>query len=183
MKRRNFIRLSGPLAFTPVFLKNNFIRPFLTPTLTKYFACEGINDRVLVVVQIKGGNDGLNCVIPINQYDKYKSFRTKIGIAESDLVNIDTGLPLENQVGLHPSLGLFKAMYELDEFALIQAVGYANSNKSHFKGTDTWLSGGDSTPQYNNLNSGWMGRYLDHSYPGLAGEPTVDHPDPLGIQL
>lgn len=183
MKRRKFIQLSGPLAFTPVFFKNNFVRPFLTPTLTRFFACEGVNDRVLVVVQIKGGNDGLNCVIPMNQYDMYKSFRPKIGIAETDLVNIDTGLPLENQIGLHPELGLFKAMYELDELAVIQAVGYANNNKSHFKGTDTWLSGGDATPEYNNLTSGWVGRYLDHSYPGLAGNPTVDNPDPLGIQL
>lgn len=183
MKRRNFLRMSAPLAFSPVVMKNNLIRPYASASLSKLFGCEEISDRHLVVVQIKGGNDGLNNIIPLSQYDHYKNFRPKIGIPENDLVNLDNNLELRSQVGLHPSLSTFKALYERDEFSLIQGVGYANNNKSHFKGTDIWLSGGDSTNQGNNVSSGWMGRYLDHSYPGLAGEPTLEHPDPLGIQL
>jgi len=183
MKRRNFLRITGPLAFSPVVMKGNLLRPFATGSLTKLFGCEDVNDRHLVVVQIKGGNDGLNCIIPLNQYDLYKTYRPKIAIPQADLVNLDSTVTLERQVGLHPSLTSFKALYERNEFSFVQAVGYANSNKSHFKGTDLWLSGGDSTQSKNNLNSGWLGRYLDSSYPGLAGEPTLDHPDPLGIQL
>ena len=183
MKRRNFLRMTAPVAFSPLVLDGNILKPFMSASLNKMFNCEDVNDRVLVVVQMKGGNDGLNCVVPTNQYDMYKSFRPTIGTDLNKLLTLDSSLSNQDQVSLHPNLASFKALYEKDAFAVVQAVGYANSNKSHFKGTDLWLSGGDSTPQNYNLGSGWIGRYLEASYPGLPGEPTDDFPDPLGIQL
>ncbi len=183
MKRRNFLRLSAPAVLSPLVLDKNILRPFATGSLARLFNCEDVNDRVLVVVQMKGGNDGLNCIVPTNQYDTYFNFRPVIGIPLDQLIPLDNALSNDDHVSLHPALVSFKELYEQGSFTLVQAVGYANSNKSHFKGTDLWLSGGDSIPAHFNYKSGWMGRYLDASYPGLAGEPTVDFPDPLGIQL
>lgn len=183
MKRRNFLRLSAPLTLSPLVIQGNVLSPFVSGSLTRMFSCGDINDRVLVVVQMKGGNDGLNCVVPTYQYDTYKSFRPVIGTEAGRLLALDNTLSNEHHISLHPNLAPFKELYEKGSLSIVQAVGYANSNKSHFKGTDLWLSGGDSTPAHFNYGSGWMGRYLDASYPGLAGEPTVDLPDPLGIQL
>lgn len=183
MKRRNFLRLSAPVVLSPLVLDKNTLRPFASGSLARLFNCEDVNDRVLVVVQMKGGNDGLNCIVPTNQYDTYFNFRPVIGIPLDQLIPLDNTLSNDDHVSLHPALVSFKELYEQGSFTLVQAVGYANSNKSHFKGTDLWLSGGDSIPAHFNYKSGWMGRYLDASYPGLAGEPTVDFPDPLGIQL
>ena len=175
--------MTAPVAFTPLVLDGNILKPFMTASLNRMFNCEDVNDRILVVVQLKGGNDGLNCVIPTNQYDTYKNYRPVIGTDLDKLLSLDNGLSTQDHVSLHPSLAGFKELYEKDSFSIVQAVGYENSNKSHFKGTDLWLAGGDSTAANYNLGSGWMGRYLDASYPGLAGEPTVEFPDPLGIQL
>jgi len=183
MKRRNFLRLSAPLTLSPLVIRGNVLSPFVSGSLTRMFSCGDINDRVLVVVQMKGGNDGLNCVVPTYQYDTYRSFRPVIGTEADKLLALDNTLSNEHHISLHPNLAPFKELYEKGSLSIVQAVGYANSNKSHFKGTDLWLSGGDSTPAHFNYGSGWMGRYLDASYPGLAGEPTVDLPDPLGIQL
>lgn len=183
MKRRNFLKLSTPMVMAPVVLQGSIAKPFMSASLNRMFNCEEVNDRVLVVVQLKGGNDGLNCVIPTNQYDIYKNFRPAIGTELNKIISLDNSLSNPDHVSLHPNLVSFKELYEKNSLAVIQAVGYENSNKSHFKGTDLWLSGGDSNPANYNYGSGWMGRYLDASYPGLAGEPTVDFPDPLGIQL
>lgn len=183
MKRRNFLRLSAPLTLSPLVIQGNVLSPFVSGSLTRMFNCEEINNRVLVVVQMKGGNDGLNCVVPTYQYDTYRSFRPVIGTEAGKLLALDNTLSNEDHISLHPNLAPFKELYDKGSLSVVQAVGYANSNKSHFKGTDLWLSGGDSTPAHFNYGSGWMGRYLDASYPGLAGEPTVDFPDPLGIQL
>ncbi|HMY83469.1 MAG: DUF1501 domain-containing protein [Saprospiraceae bacterium] len=183
MKRRNFLRISTPAVLGPLVLEKSILKPFATGSLARIFNCEDVNDRILMIVQLKGGNDGLNCIVPTNQYDTYKNFRPTIGTSLDQLIPLDNTLSNDDHISLHPGLISFKELYDQGCFTLVQAVGYANSNKSHFKGTDLWLSGGDSTPAHFNYKSGWMGRYLDASYPGLAGEPTVDHPDPLGIQL
>jgi len=183
MKRRKFLQVSTPMIVGPLVVQNNLLKPFVSGSLARMFNCEEVNDRVLVIVQLKGGNDGLNCLIPTFQYDTYKNFRPVIGIGQDKLIHLDTTLDNDHQVMLHPNLAPFKELYEKDQFSMVQGVGYANTNKSHFKGTDLWLSGGDSTPAHFNFGSGWVGRYLDASYPGIAGEPTVNFPDPLGIQL
>jgi uncharacterized protein (DUF1501 family) len=149
-------------------------------------ACPDVKDRVLVVLFLKGGNDGVNSLIPINEYDTYAGYRPGIAIADSGAnayIPLDNTLPLQDQVGLHPVMGAFKAMYDNGHAKVIQSVGYPNFNGSHFKSTDLWMSGGDGTPANNNLNSGWLGRFLDTGFPGLYGNPITEYPDPLGIQL
>lgn len=149
-------------------------------------ACEGVEDRVLVLIQLKGGNDGLNAVIPINQYDLYANLRPTIKIPDTGTekyLTLDATLPIPKQIGIHPKMLALKQMYDQGWAAVVQAAGYENMNQSHFTGTDLWLSGGDSTLEGSALNTGWMGRSLQAMYPEVLGSPTTENPDPLGIQL
>lgn len=160
------------------------MRPFANSKMARVLnSCEGVEDRVLVLVQLKGGNDGVNTIIPINQYDKYANLRPAIAIPENSLINLDTTLGNNEQVGLHPSLIKLKELYEKGWASLVQGVGYESMNQSHFKSTDLWFSGGDGTVANSNLRSGWMGRSLQAFFPDIIGVPTTDMPDPLGIQI
>ncbi len=182
MKRRKFLKLAAPLGISPLMLNGIPLNSFATPGMIA-MNCEGISERVLVIIQLAGGNDALNVVIPIDQIDTYSNIRPTIGIPEANLINLDTNLALEDQVGLHPSMTAIKDLYDSGKANLIQAVSYDDNNRSHFKATDLWLSGGDSTPPNFNIDTGWMGRYLSATFPGQAGNPTPANPDPLGIQL
>lgn len=160
------------------------MRPFANSKMARILnSCDGVEDRILILIQLKGGNDGVNTVIPINQYDTYANLRPAIAIPESNLLNLDSTLGNNEQVGLHPSLQHVKALYEKGWAALVQGVGYTDMNQSHFKSTDLWLSGGDGTPDNYNLRSGWMGRSLQALYPDVEGVPTASMPDPLGMQV
>lgn len=183
MKRRSFLKHTAPLSLTPFMLNGTPFRTFATPSMLGLMDCEGISERVLVLIQVRGGNDGLNAVIPLEQYNEYAGLRPTIRLEEAALVNLDSGLNLPDQVGLHPSLIDFKDLYDAGKMNLIQGVSYVSQNKSHFQSTDLWLTGGDGTSPYSNLNTGWMGRYLTYVYPNIAGNPTPIMPDPLGIQL
>lgn len=160
------------------------MRPFANKTMANILSsCDGVEERILVLIQLKGGNDGLNCIIPLNQYDRYASIRPTVKIEKDKLVHLDNTLSTADQVGLHPALTNFKAMYEKGWASLVQGVGYQNMNQSHFKATDLWLSGGDTTAQGSSLGSGWMGRALQAFYPDVKGKPSASMLDPLGIQI
>ena len=184
MKRRNFLKIFPAASVTPFVVNGHPLRPFANSKIAKILSgCDGVEDRILVLIQLKGGNDGVNTVIPLNQYDTYANLRPTIKIPETSLINLDSTLGNNEQVGLHPSLQSLKTLYEQGKAAIVQGVGYQDMNQSHFKGTDLWLSGGDSTTDGNNIPSGWMGRSLQAFYPDVAGAPTADMPDPLGIQI
>ncbi|MEM7372038.1 MAG: DUF1501 domain-containing protein [Bacteroidota bacterium] len=186
MKRRDFFKISTPLALSPFLLNGIPLNAFATPGLLRAMDCTGISERVLVLVQLRGGNDGLNTIIPIDQYSTYANLRPTIAIPDTgteSYINLDNTLAVEDQIGLHPSLAPLQSMYDDGLMNVLQGVGYQDMNRSHFKATDLWFSGGDSTPVNNNIPTGWIGRYLDHTYPGLAGNPNPFMPDPLGIQL
>jgi uncharacterized protein (DUF1501 family) len=187
MKRRNFLKIFPAAGVTPFILNGFSLRPFANSRIARIMAsCDGIQERALVLIQLKGGNDGLNVVIPIPQYDRYMQLRPNIGIKDTGTngyIALDSTMPNADQVGLHPSMTGFKALYDRGWAALIQGAGYDSINQSHFKGTDIWLSGGDSSAEYGNLTTGWMGRALQAFYPDVLGFPTPDMPDPLGIQV
>jgi uncharacterized protein (DUF1501 family) len=185
MKRRNFLKIFPAASVTPFVVNGHPLRPFANSKMARILsACDGVEDRVLVLIQLKGGNDGVNAIIPINQYDQYANLRPAIRIPEANLINLDATLGNNEQVGLHPSLQSLKTLYEQGKASLVQGVGYENMNQSHFKGTDLWLSGGDtSNSDTSNIPSGWMGRSLQAFFPDVAGTPTDDMPDPLGIQI
>lgn len=141
-------------------------------------------NRKIVLIQLHGGNDGLNTLIPMEQYATYQSYRTNIAIPDTGnraYVPLDNTLAIPDQVGVHPDMMPIKTMYDAGKVSVVQAVGYENVNQSHFRSRDIWFMGG-SFDEYK--RSGWMGRYLDHIYPDYPDAyPTTDMPDPLGLEI
>ena len=180
MKRRRFIRSVAPAGvMLPSFVQGIGFRAFDTghTFLNQVLLPTGDNDRVLVIVQLNGGNDGLNTVIPIDNYSKYVNARKNIFIEESKILKLRG----HERVGLHPAMTGMQQLFNEDKLHIVQSVGYAQPNFSHFRATDIWMSASDSKQV---LNSGWLGRFLDEAYPGFpAGYPNVNMPDPLAIQI
>ncbi len=177
MKRRNFIKLSSTATALSL-LPTDVFALFKSAGMN---SCPNINAKKIVLVQLAGANDGLNTIVPLNQYDKYALLRPRIKLSNSganSIINLDTTLSIENQVGLHPSLPKFKNLYDSGLMRIIQGVGYPIQDKSHFKSTDLWLTGGDGTPANNILDSGWVGRFLENYYANF-----INANFPLGIQL
>jgi uncharacterized protein (DUF1501 family) len=128
------------------------------------------SDRILVLIQLEGGNDGLNTVIPITN-DIYYRDRPNLAIPANQSLTLDA------DHGLHPSLTTFRDLFDDGKLAVVQNVGYDNSNLSHFRSTDIWMSGSDENVVVDN---GWVGRYLDETNPGFAENQPVE---PLAVQV
>lgn len=175
--RREFVHrglvLASAAASVPAFLQASaFGLPMPVPGAS---AIPGVpQDRVLVVVQLGGGNDGLNTVIPYGDPVYYRA-RTSIAIPEARVLRLGkwTGL------GLHPQLGGLKDLYERGMLAVVHGVGYPNPNRSHFKSMDIWHTA-DTTA----TGDGWLGRYFDSECCGFgAGEGGQAKGSPPGIAL
>jgi len=106
--------------------------------------------RILVVLQLAGGNDGLNTVVPFRN-DRYYAARPRLGVKQKDV------LRLNDEIGLHPEAAAFKSLYDEGLLSVVQGVGYPNPNRSHFVSTDIW-STADPTER---IHNGWIGRYFD----------------------
>ncbi len=164
MKRRNFIKLSATasvIGLTPFELQ-----AALKP-LKSLFECPDVSNRKLVLINLAGGNDGLNTVIPLNQYDTYANLRPTIRIKSSgtnSYIHLDSSLKNEQQIGLHPTLTGFKNLYDQGQMRIVQSVGYPSQNKSHFKSTDLYLTGNDGNGTQNGTDSGWIGRFMEQFY-------------------
>ncbi|MEM0963842.1 MAG: DUF1501 domain-containing protein [Bacteroidota bacterium] len=127
-------------------------------------------DRVLVLVQLAGGNDGLNTVVPITN-DIYYNARPTVAVDPSDT------FVLSSEVGMNRAMQSFEATWGDGDLAVVQSVGYDDQNLSHFRSTDIWMSASDSEEV---LESGWLGRALPTLYPSFLDNP----PDaPPAIQI
>ena len=177
MKRRNFIKLTSTVSVASL-LPTEVFSMFKAVGLNN---CPNVNNRKLVLIQLSGANDGLNTIVPLNQYDTYSSLRPNIKLnltGTNALINLDSTLTLPNQVGLHPAMTGFKSLYDSGFMRVIQGVGYPLQNKSHFKSTDLWLTGGDGTTNNNTIESGWIGRFLENYYTNFLSANF-----PLAIEL
>jgi uncharacterized protein (DUF1501 family) len=105
---------------------------------------------VLVVVQLGGGNDGLNTIVPVGD-DRYYAVRPTLAIPR------DQALPLVDGLGLAPGLAALKPLYDAQQMTIIQGVGYPNPSRSHFRAMEIWQTGSPTTSK----RTGWLGRYLD----------------------
>jgi uncharacterized protein (DUF1501 family) len=143
INRRKFIQL-GSLASGTLMLPK-FLKAFEGPTTAIH------GNKVLVVLQLSGGNDGLNTIIPIRN-DIYYRERPGLAIAKNKALN------LNGEAGIHPALSNLKALYDEGNLAVLNNVGYPNPDRSHFRSMDIWQTA-SSSDQY--LTSGWLGRYLD----------------------
>ena len=166
IKRKSFLQL-GSLAtaslMMPKFLKA-WERPNMVPP----------GNKVMVVLQLSGGNDGLNTVVPITN-DIYHKGRPRIGIKENEALKLTT------DCGLNPALTSLKELYDDGSLGILNSVGYPNPDRSHFRSMDIWQSASDSN-QY--VQTGWLGRYLDAQCSG-CDKPTqaVEIDDMLSLAL
>lgn len=178
MKRRDFLRTTLPAAVLPSMINGFSLKSFAADSpLAKLLGGGTDNDHVLVIVQLQGGNDGLNMVIPRDAYSSYTNARANIAIAENSILALNGN----DKTGLHPSMTGLQTLYNEEKLGIIQSVGYPQPNFSHFRATDIWMTGSDSNQV---LNSGWGGRYLDYEYPNFPnGYPNSSMKDPLGIQI
>jgi uncharacterized protein (DUF1501 family) len=176
MDRREFLKCTVPVSTIPFLLGGIAIRAYSrSPILDALTAGAVATDRVLVLVQLNGGNDGLNTVIPLDQYSALSTARPTILIPEAKV------LRLSDATGLHPAMTGLQSLFADGRLAVVQGVSYPNPNLSHFRATDIWLTAADSTEV---LTSGWLGRYLDQEFPGYpVGYPNTDVPDPVAIQI
>ncbi len=187
MKRRTFLKHLPAAAALPVTLGGVPLKAMSWNPLT-LLASQSSNDRVLIILQLHGGNDGLNTLIPIEAYDLYYSRRANIAIPKNNslrkLIPLDSTLPSAKQVGLHPDMAAVKGLYDNGRAAFVQGVSYKNNNGSHFRGRDIWFMGGGADDYY---PSGWVGRYLAKEYATLGQYPddfpNPEMPDPLGIEM
>ncbi|HXP35137.1 MAG TPA: DUF1501 domain-containing protein [Chthoniobacterales bacterium] len=163
--RRKFLRtsmLGAAATWTlPVFLEKTFFAldalaaDAFTQTVT------GKDGTILVVLQMAGGNDGLNMIVPFAD-DAYHRARPRLSLPADQILKID------NYVGLNPKLAGLKSLYDEGHVAIVQGVGYPNPNRSHFRSTEIWQTASDADRP---LSDGWIGRYFDNCCAGA--DPTV----------
>jgi len=144
MKRRDFIKqssLASSLFFVP-----SFVKAFETATKNV------LGYKKLVIIQLSGGNDGLNTIVPYTN-DIYYNNRPALAISKSNILKIN------DELGFHNKLAPLKNLYEKGYLSIINNVGYPNPNRSHFRSTDIWHTASDSNVY---SNTGWLGRYIDN---------------------
>ena len=156
--RRRFLSVGALTATVPGFLSH-------TGRLLADEKSLANRERVLVVVQLAGGNDGLNTVIPFRDEAYYKA-RPKLGIARTK------SLKIADDFALHPETGDLRKLYDAGQLAIVPNVGYPNPNRSHFRATEIWET---ATPEKDVL-TGWVGRYFDSECRGVTSPM-------LGLQL
>ncbi|TAL04250.1 MAG: DUF1501 domain-containing protein [Verrucomicrobia bacterium] len=163
--RREFLRtgaLGGALAWTvPTFLANTFSALHADAADRATQVVTGKDAQILVVLQMAGGNDGLNTVVPFTN-DHYRKARPRLALAEKNI------LKLNDDVALHSSLAGFKELYDAGQLSIVQGVGYPNPNRSHFRSTEIWQTASDAERFE---NTGWLGRYFDNTCAGC--DPAV----------
>lgn len=178
MKRRHFIKLSATasvIGLTP------FEIQAALKSVMPILECPDVSNRKLVLINLAGANDGLNTLIPLNQYDTYSNLRPDIKIPESGLnqyIRLDTTLADSQQIGLNPILTGFKSLYDEGVLRILQSVGYPSQNKSHFKSTDLYFTGNDGNSLLNGAETGWMGRFMELFYSDLLLETY-----PLAVEI
>lgn len=176
MRRRDFLKQAIPASTLPFLIGGFSLRAYgRSPFLEALVASATQTDRVLVLVQLNGGNDGLNTVIPLDQYSVLSQARANILIDSTKVLQLTTA------TGIHPAMTGLLDLYTNGKLAVVQGVSYPNPNFSHFRATDIWLTGAD----YNQTqDSGVLGRYLDLEFPGFpVGYPNSTMPDPLAISI
>ncbi|MEO6189878.1 MAG: hypothetical protein ABIO44_05400, partial [Saprospiraceae bacterium] len=173
MKRRQFIQA------VPVAVGGMTVTAYASSPMLKALSASLYDtDRVLVVVQLNGGNDGLNTVFPLDQYDELYKFRDNMLMPQNQILSLGGA---NSATGIHPAMQRFKEMYDDKKLAVIQSVGYPSFSFSHFRASDIWVSGSDANED---LNSGWLGRYVNYEYPNYpAGFPNPTMPDPPAIRI
>lgn len=172
MKRRSFVR---NLSISAVGIPLLFKHAKYEAIAKKLFSYSRLaEDRVLVILRLNGGNDGLNTVIPLDQYDNLVLQRSNI------IQPQNTILPISPTNGFHTTMTGMASLFKEGQLSIVQNVGYAEQNRSHFRSSDIWNAGTTDS----DVSTGWIGRLLDEEYPNYPDQyPNLDYPDPFVISM
>ncbi len=164
INRKKFIQLSA-LASGSVFIPD-----FLKQLQASVRPLAGGGNKILVVIQLSGGNDGLNTFIPFRN-DQYYKLRPTLGYAENSVLKVT------DEMALNPSMDAMRKLYDNGDLCIINSIGYPNPDHSHFRSMDIWNTASNSDEYY---GTGWLGRYLDarcnpcdHSHHAIEVDDTL----------
>jgi len=184
MKRRSFLHSLSHLAASPFLFSNNLYGNYisnlhsLSNTLSR--------GKILILIKLDGGNDGLNTIIPLDQFSNLNKVRKSVILPENSIIDLGG-----SNLGLHPELNAFKKLFAEGRFKVIQNVGYNNPNYSHFHSMDVWESSsfsnnenGNEGYNINTINTGWIGRYIEDLHPRYPYDyPNFNFPHPLAVEF
>ncbi|MEM9718983.1 MAG: DUF1501 domain-containing protein [Bacteroidota bacterium] len=183
MKRRDFIRNTTAAGTIPLLLGGGMPMRTMGASFKSAATCD-YADRSIVIIYLNGANDVYNAFVGLDNYGAYRNARPNIGHNQNQLMTLDSSLPNNQQLGLHPILTGMRDLYDSDKFSIVQRVGYPRANYSHFDSEDYMFRGRDGegmgmVPP----GTGFMGRFTANRYPGYQGIPFEGEPDPLGLIL
>lgn len=177
MKRRSFIKAAAATTVLPLSLNGMSLRSVQNSSLLGALGKRSANGKVLVIIQLNGGNDGLNMVVPLDQYSNLSKARSNVLLADSAVLKLKN----TTKTGLHPKMQGAQRIFDNNKMSIVQSVGYPQPDFSHFRSMDIWMSASDSNKV---LTTGWVGRYLDKRYPKFPEDyPNASMKDPLAIQI
>ena len=172
MKRRNFLRTAGLLSL-PTLGGMPAVRAALNSPLRQLLSAE--SDRILIVVQLFGGNDGLNTLVPLDQLSALSAVRPTLLLPEDQLHKLD------DRLGMHPAMDGMRDLYRDGKLTIVQSVGYPEPNRSHFRSSEIWATASAAQEE---LSTGWLGRYFDTRHPDYPDNyPNADTPDPVALTV
>ena len=184
MKRRDFLAATSSFLL-PVMVDGMGLKAFgvNSPLVQSLMKTDALTkDRVLVIIYLNGGNDGLNTVIPLDQHTFYSNLRSNIAIPQASVLPIGDG-----STGLHPSMMGLQQMHANGKLAVVHSVSYPTPSYSHYRATDIWMTATDANVQ---VDTGWAGRYLEDRFANYPSPPITDRDaanavmeDPLAIQI
>lgn len=173
LNRRDFIKLTSIASASLPFALSGF--PLYANDKPKEYQFNTENENILVLVQLQGGNDGLNTVFDLNQYDNLQSVRSNIIIPESELLTVNS------TTSFHPAMAGLQNIWNKDKLAIVQNVGYPNQNRSHFRSSDIWNSASNANDF---VSSGWIGRFFEEKHPTFPENyPNEHNTDPFAITI
>lgn len=179
MKRRDFFRAASS-CLLPVMVDGFGMKALARDSalVQSLMQTTAVNtDRVLVIIYLNGGNDGLNMVLPLDQYSAYNALRSNIAIPQSSAL----ALAGNDATGLHPAMTGLRDLYNNGKLSIVHSVSYPSPDQSHYRATDIWMTAVDATQT---VDTGWAGRYLEDRFPGYpTGFPNAQMEDPLAIQI
>lgn len=170
MNRRNFLRTGGILGLP-------FMASPLSAGMTRMLEqlVDPASDRVLVLLQLTGGNDGLNTLIPLDQYATLTGLRNNVILPENSLLGIT------DTQALHPAMTGMRNLFNDGILGAIQGVGYPDQNRSHFRSTDIWTSASAADEV---ITTGWLGREFQDKQPDFPENyPNEEYPAPFAIAM
>ncbi len=168
--RRSFLQALGIAGSGTIMLGSNLVTASAPSPLTAAIS-NSETENILILIRLVGGNDGLNTIIPLNQFDTYANYRPNIYIPESKII------PLTDEYGIPVYMKNAETMWQDGQMKVVHGVGYEGQNLSHFQGSDNWAT---TDPAMRKMKTGWMGRYFEELYPDfLINPPQV----PAAIQI